>query len=261
MLNSNTVEEWVNRILNDIISSEHSEIILKVIKVSKKKKTKTPFLKKFSKIGYKCYSFIDSKINNRVENNPFIKKEFDTENKIKTIFIEPKETKFSDYFSQKDIKELKIYDIDIFLRFGFRILRGNILKVANYGLWSFHHGDSATNRGGPSGFWEVYEERNVSGVTLQVLSEDLDGGMVLSKGLYSTVKRSMFLNKVNFYNKSADLLINELNKLYNFGANKYFKMVSKNNNTPTFYDNKLYKPPSNIISLFYYSDNFFSSEE
>jgi hypothetical protein len=42
-------------------------------------------------------------------------------------------------------------------------------------VWSYHHGDNEFYRGGPPHFWELYEKAPLSGVILQVLTEELDG--------------------------------------------------------------------------------------
>ena len=38
------------------------------------------------------------------------------------------------------------------LRVGFNIIRGEILNVPKYGVWSFHHDDEVKYRGGPAGY-------------------------------------------------------------------------------------------------------------
>jgi len=44
-----------------------------------------------------------------------------------------------------------------FLRFGFNILRGDVLEVAPYGISSFHHGDEQHYRGQPPGSREIHD--------------------------------------------------------------------------------------------------------
>ena len=62
---------------------------------------------------------------------------------------------YSEY-SEKDIKSILDEKLDIMLRGNVaNIYRGKVLKLAKYGIISFHHGDSSWNRGGPPGFWEV----------------------------------------------------------------------------------------------------------
>ena len=61
------------------------------------------------------------------------------------------------------IAALLSHDLDVILRFGFNILRGEVLTSARYGIWSFHHGDNEFYRGGPPLFWEVVEDNPCSG--------------------------------------------------------------------------------------------------
>ncbi|MBK7221811.1 MAG: hypothetical protein IPH94_10950 [Saprospiraceae bacterium] len=65
-----------------------------------------------------------------------------------SLFIECIEKKFSDFFTEKSVRELKAIEPDLLIRFGFRILRGEVLILPKYGIWSLHHGDNRINRGG-----------------------------------------------------------------------------------------------------------------
>ena len=72
------------------------------------------------------------------------------------------------------------------MRFGFNIIRGDILQTARFGVWSFHHDDEQKYRGGPPCFWEIVDGDPVTGVILQRLIDKLDGGIVLKKGYFPT---------------------------------------------------------------------------
>ena len=56
-------------------------------------------------------------------------------------------------------------------------------KPPPYGMWSLHHDDNRSYRGGPALFWEIYERNPESGTILQVLTDALDGGKVLYRRL------------------------------------------------------------------------------
>ena len=60
-----------------------------------------------------------------------------------------KKGKFSEYFTNSDINEIKNQHLDFILRFSYGIIRGKILDSAKYGIWSFHHDDEKKYRGGP----------------------------------------------------------------------------------------------------------------
>lgn len=102
--------------------------------------------------------------------------------------------KFSQYFSESDIRQIRAAQPDLILRFGFNILRGEILTVAPYGVWSYHHADEQRIRGGPAAFWEIYHGHPVTGAILQRLTEKLDAGIVLRKGWFGTVRHSYKAN-------------------------------------------------------------------
>ncbi|MGA2893153.1 MAG: hypothetical protein ABSE22_09805 [Xanthobacteraceae bacterium] len=104
-------------------------------------------------------------------------------------------------FSEPDIQRVKDLDCDILVRCGSGILKGGILSAARFGILSFHHADNRINRGIPAAFWEVYSRQETTGFTIQVLTEELDGGIVLMRGHLPT--RSYFqLNEASVYERS-----------------------------------------------------------
>ncbi len=102
--------------------------------------------------------------------------------------------KFSQYFSAEDVAAIKGHELDFMLRFGFNIIRGDILCAARHGVWSYHHDDERKYRGGPPGFWEIVNRDATTGVILQRLTERLDGGIVLHRGFFGTCKASWVNN-------------------------------------------------------------------
>jgi len=69
--------------------------------------------------------------------------------------------------------------LDFVVRFGFGILRGEVLTAPKYGVFSYHHGDLRAYRGRPAGFWEFMNDEDTVGVTLQQLTDTLDGGRII----------------------------------------------------------------------------------
>lgn len=68
---------------------------------------------------------------------------------------------------------------DIVVHHGVGILKGEILQCPEFGVLGYHHGDIREYRGPGYGFWEFMEEEQKSGVTLQLLNEELDEGKVV----------------------------------------------------------------------------------
>jgi hypothetical protein len=111
--------------------------------------------------------------------------------------------KFSQIFDDKSVATIASYNLDFILRFGFNIIRGEILEVPRYGVWSFHHDDEKKYRGSPAGFWEIYYDDPVTGAMLQRLTDRLDGGIVLRRGFFRTVRHSYVANISQLYGESA----------------------------------------------------------
>src|SRR6476646_6975820 len=137
---------------------------------------------------------------------------------VESIEVEPIGKRFVQRFPPEAIEKIQSKNLDVLLRFGFNILHGEILTSARYGVWSYHHGDNEFYRGGPAHFWELVERNPLSGVMLQVLTEELDGGLVLCKSLFNT-EPSVALSTNRFvpYWGATGQVIQKLNQLHQFG--------------------------------------------
>ena len=125
--------------------------------------------------------------------------------------------KFSQHFSSADIEKIKSFQPDVILRFGFNILRGEILDVAKHGIWSYHHADHETIRGGPAGFWEFILGHNHTGAILQRLTDKLDDGTVLRKGYFPLVKHSFRENLNRLLKGTSGWMANALTEIHLHG--------------------------------------------
>lgn len=74
------------------------------------------------------------------------------------------------------VEELE--NVDIVIRFGFGILKGDALTAPTHGVLSYHHGDLREYRGRPAGFYELLNGENEVGITVQRLNEKLDAGEI-----------------------------------------------------------------------------------
>lgn len=161
---------------------------------------------------------------------------------IPALNVKTGQRKLSHYFSDDDIQKIRGYRPDVIIRLGFGILRGEILRAAKYGVWSYHHGDNRVNRGGPAGFWEVRENNPLTGSVLQILSEDLDNGLVIYRSYSATNRISLNLSRNNYYWKSLEFVPRKLKELYEDGEEAFFRRARQLNPAPYFYTRKLYSP-------------------
>ena len=144
---------------------------------------------------------------------------------------------------EDSLKELKKLNLDVLLRFNKRILRGGILNLNKFGILSLHLGDDMKYRGGPSGFWEVYNKEPNSGFIIQQLTENLDNGNLIFRGQISTEK-TWLLNRA------------ELNLRSYFYLKQTLKKIATNQKLPNFiknvpYTDRVYRNPTNYQLIKY----------
>jgi methionyl-tRNA formyltransferase len=164
---------------------------------------------------------------------------------VPRMTVQPRQTRHSDYFSSEALEELRQHDLDVIVRLGFRILKGEILTLPRHGVWSYHHGDNRSYRGGPPAFWEVMDGADTTGAILQVLTERLDDGIVLDRTIVATEKLSVAKNRAKLYWKAAALLPRTLARLQQHGV-----ALAEPNRSPSeppwvSYSRPLYTAPRN----------------
>ncbi|MDB4638254.1 hypothetical protein OAE64_00030 [bacterium] len=241
------LSNWELRIIENIKNDSNLELIL-LIKDGRSLKKRYQFKTIISKGVFKIQKYIERRF--LFKERHTVKKQavINYLNKIDTIEVRPQKRNFVDFFDKSQCIVVKQYNLDIILRHNFGIIRGEILNSSKYGIWSFHHGDNKINRGGPPGFWEMVLDHKFIGVTLQKLTPELDGGIVIDKA---------YFNKHWSYIKTKDLIFEgSVSLLF-----KNIKNLSKNNiryRKSKLYYNKLYKHP-NIFYVFKYLLAFYST--
>ena len=251
MIDSTNVPYWVYSMIDKITQSNYAKIELVIINgnqipknsfYSKMKNNRDYFL-------YKIYTKLENKMY-KPESDVF--GICDLTNELlntKKITVIPKQTKYSDWIESEDIHEILKNDLDVIVRLGFRILKGDILKAAKCGVWSFHHGDNDVNRGGPAGFWEVFQNNPVTGSVLQIINDELDDGKILAKS-YSTTDPILVKRNCNsYYNKTLSFLPRKLKELHELGKDQFLEKVEEQNKNIKFYSNRLYTKPTNTEFL------------
>jgi len=255
LLDSLEITAWEYEMIERIVNGNYAEIVL----VVKKRSAQVPdrslpgLLKRNLNLWmYKLY-MAGERVITKPAPDAFAKKNLNgLINNATLLEVDCVEKKFSDYIRPEDIDVIKGYKVDVFIRLGFRILRGEILKTAKMGVWSYHHGDNHKYRGGPAAFWEVFRQERQIGSVLQILTEDLDGGEVLYRS-YSSVLSTVKATMNNYYWKTALFIPRKLQELHRAGEDSFFRNISNQNGHPNFYSGRNYTLPRNseFLKLFF----------
>lgn len=131
----------------------------------------------------------------------------------KFVSVKPKQIGATHVFGKTDMEIIRSLKLDLCIRCGSGILRGDILDAFQFGIISIHHGDNRYYRGGPAGFWEVKEKNPSSGFIIQKLTSALDGGIILGRYNFCT-KASWYANSAMLFAKSKSALKNKIHEIY-----------------------------------------------
>ena len=125
---------------------------------------------------------------------PNLKRAFQTHDletfDVQKIYVRPlKSTNGFVYrYREQDLEMIKSLNVDVLVACQSEILHGEIMDVCEFGIISFHHANNDQNRGGPDGFWEVFNREPSTGFVIQRLLYELDGGDVLMRGSIPTAQ-------------------------------------------------------------------------
>ena len=163
-----------------------------------------------------------------------------------TVILNPIRKNFTHRFIDTDLKTITDCQLDVLIRFGFSIIRGDIHHTSRYGVWSFHHGDNRFYRGGPPGIWELIKGKREISVTLQQLNDTLDCGKTIGRFTHRADLFSALKNKHLIYSSCGDLLMQKLLQVQRIG----FTSIQS---TSTYQENiektNILKSPKNIECL------------
>jgi len=252
---------WSYRMLEEIVKSSGAEIVL-IIK-NKSGELKKPkglfsfFLENRKVIGYLIYRKLDRFLF-KCYPDAFEPKSITNILSVATLELVPDKTDFCDRISDADSCEIRKFNIDIFIKLGSGIPQGDILKLARYGVWTYHHGDSKVNRGDAPEFWEVFRNQHETTVELQIQRDVLSGGSPIFKSYSHTSGFSINRNLNNCYWKALSFLPLKIKELSAIGETEFFRQIDEINEYPQFYSNKLCQTPSNIEVLLKVSARGFS---
>jgi hypothetical protein len=256
MIDSWIASAWIEKILRDIEGSDFAQVALVILnkdvpppKPPVWRRLLTGNISPQARRGalFYFYSLLDARLfPNRREST----QDVDIRQRCSraaVIEVMPEKKKFTDRFTAADVEAIRAHDLDVVFRFGFRIIRGDILSVARYGVWSYHHGDNLLYRGTPSLFWEMYEQHPVSGVVLQILSDTLDGGKVIYRSQAATALESLSRQRNAIYWNSASVAIRRLRDLHVRGWDYIASLETYNERPPQL--GKMYHAPANFEML------------
>lgn len=168
---------------------------------------------------------------------------------VKILDLEPINDEGVDYFSQPDIDNIREDNIDVFIRCGFQVLGGNILHLANYGLWSHTHGTDLSGYGQTAGFWESLKSHPETLSGLKILPDDKGKGVFICQSSSCTNPLSVKDNRSNYLWKMSTFVPRNVEHIYRYGADSFLEKLDQKEVQSHQLDGQVLKEPNNTEYL------------
>lgn len=236
--NPSALQQWQVNVLNKLLELDYVQPVL-LLSPHYSSESKKSFLDKL--FSRKLFFQIRNKFFRHPLQQPVSLPETLKTVKVHTVNVKLK-GKHSEYFDDATIELLKQISPDFILRFGMNIIRGEALNCAKYGIWSYHHGDPESFRGGPPCFWEVFKNTKTHGAILQRLTNTLDSGIVLKQGCFSVTNHS-WRETLNACYNHTDSWVKQVCIDINNGTANYI------DSTPISSEAKIYTYPGNFTMM------------
>lgn len=221
LLDSATVPAWVARIVTQIQASRFATVTVVILNAEPSPPRPLLSTRIRTRLRHLLYDRYTRRDSARVDDaeSAFAPRDLrPLLDRAQWLDVVPKRRGHVHRFRSADLKRVSASKPDLLLRFGFNILRGEILTLARYGIWSYHHDDSAEYRGGPAMFWEIHENNPVTGTVLQKLGEELDAGEILYRSHAATHSHSLAQNRNPAYWKASSFVLRCLRRLAEHGT-------------------------------------------
>lgn len=226
LLNGNFIPAWEYRILEKIIHSEFAEIIL-LIKNNSKDSQALGTRKTLGYIILKFHERIDKLIFKNKSDYYESKSSSDLLQSVPEIVIDHVEEESYNIFKAADLVKIKSHNLDIILNFGIALLKGEILKLPRYGIWSYRLGDSRIINTVASGYWEVVNKNPVTNSVLEILEEDPEKGTNIFCSRESTYVYSVNVNRNKLFWRASLFVPRIMNGIYLYGDSYLNMLINK----------------------------------
>ena len=126
-------------------------------------------------------------------------------------------------FPPEIIAQIRSFDLDVLINFSTKQLRGEGIQIARFGVWYYVPGDPQRTHTSPPGFWEVFENHPVTGITLYQVVDEKSPGRILYQSFSATDPLSVRGNCNRFLWKSASFIPRKLREIRSSGFFRLYK--------------------------------------
>ena len=216
LLNDFSVHNWEYQIIDRIMNSEYAELVFVISNNS----MCSPSRGKKRTIAGGILALIEKVDRLVFKTKADYKLKIDISDKLEGIHLldaGPVPGSDKSGFTEPVISQIRGFNPDIILKFGFHNLEGVVLKIPKYGIWTYS-GHNCNDMNSPDpGFWEVIKKIPVTNPALGILKPERGGVEVIASSWESTCQYSININRDSISWRSAIFAPRIMNGLYQYG--------------------------------------------
>ena len=226
ILNDYSIQSWRYNILETLFNSDFAEIRL----IIKGDSLCTLTQKSNLSSGYVIQQFHERIDRLIFSNSSGYCREKDCKlllSNIPELIIQTDNGKTLLSLSMDNANAIRKHGLDIVVNFGSWTLKGEILKIPKYGIWSYHMGDEKVVNSVVTGYWEVVRKKPVTSSVLEILNEDQTQGSVIFRSVESTTGYSITVNRNKVYQRASLFIPRIIKGIYNNGDEYLVKLIHR----------------------------------
>jgi len=133
---------------------------------------------------------------------------------------------YFDDLSDELLKEIVKNAPDIILKFGFKQLKGPILKIPRFGVWTYSMDNTDDGQGVTAGYYEVVAKNPVTGSELIILGDNKKSDRIIASAFESTCAYSVHLNRDKVFSRASLFVPRVISGIYRYGPS-YLDMLQE----------------------------------
>lgn len=206
LVESDKVSAWVVEIINELSKYEGVELVVGVFFNGQTQQTSSFSFNKFKKFDSSLWpssaDYSKEKMLQLPDHVPGFKVEMETTRHTDPIS-----------FSVNIESKISSYRPDLLIYFGSTILKGKIFELSKYGIWSMCFGDKNILNDKMPGFWEWFNKKSRSKISLIKLVNESTHGEVIRNLPIQIYRPSFTKNQSSIYSKAISMMVEEVANL------------------------------------------------
>jgi hypothetical protein len=118
---------------------------------------------------------------------------------------------------EDEVNQVQNFELDVILQLGSKTIRGNLLKAARYGIWSYLPDGIMAPGHVPAGCYETLERRKEQTVMLMMVTDDQDPGIVLYQSSFPCYSSFIYKNCNDCFLRASLFVPRVLKRLHDTG--------------------------------------------